>query len=322
MKYGAHYSVLWREVLDILSPKDDKEIYIADLTFGGGGHTLRLAENPLIKMISFDQDQDALENGRRLIAERSMQDKVTLIDSNFENFQSIISEQYPQVLEHGFSGILMDLGVSSHHFDSPGRGFSFLHDAELDMRMNQQDLSIKKASDIVNHSSQRDLEYILDVYGEEKFYKRIAERIVQEREKKPITRTRELENLVFHCYPKELRKGRINPATKTFQALRIVVNRELEVLENTLRGITKFIKDDGKVAVISFHSLEDRIVKNIFREICQEDESYDVLTKKPIIPSNEEILENSRSRSAKMRVLVKRARKKKNKYEHLKNKSE
>jgi 16S rRNA (cytosine1402-N4)-methyltransferase len=204
-----------------------------------------------------------------------------------------------------FAGILMDLGVSSHQFDKMERGFSFRADAPLDMRMNYGDSSIPTAADLLNSLSEKEIADILFNYGEERLSRKIASRIVELRQKKKIETTGELEDICFHAYPPKDRHGKIHPATRSFQALRIAVNEELTVLENTLPKLLPYLAHGGTLAVISFHSLEDRIVKHTFKEISESDQAVTILTKKPLTASESELTENSRSRSAKLRVLQK-----------------
>jgi 16S rRNA (cytosine1402-N4)-methyltransferase len=243
-----------------------------------------------------------------------MQDRIKLFDTNFLHFPNIAKEQCADI--EGFQGILLDLGVSSHHFDDGSRGFSFRYDAPLDMRMDNNSSEFQTAEEIVNNYDEADLYRIFNEYGEEKNARKIARQICLDRKTKPIKTTKELENIIFHCYPKEHRYGKTNPSTKVFQALRLEVNRELEVLEETIAQLIPLLKVGGRLAIISFHSLEDRIVKNVFRDATQVDDLIiEVLTKKPILPSNEEIIANPRSRSAKLRVIERVSVKKdKNKY--------
>ena len=190
------------------------------------------------------------------------------------------------------------------HFDKFDRGFSFREDAPLDMRMNYNDESIYTGAEFLNKADEEEIANIIFKYGEERLSRRIARGVVEFRQTKPIETTKELENIVFHAYPARQRHGRIHPATKTFQAIRIFVNRELEVLENTLEKLYDLLAPNGVLQVISFHSLEDRITKHKFKEIFQcNKNTAKILTKKPIYPSEREITENSRSRSAKLRVM-------------------
>ncbi len=320
MSYTGHYSVLKKECIDTLTENGSlkEKSYYADLTFGGGGHSFEfLYRNPLFNVRSTDQDPDALKNGNSRIQNEGMMDRIKLINSNFVHFAAMIREHSPEVFAAGgFQGILLDLGVSSHHFDEATRGFSFRFDGPLDMRMNHESDDFLTAADIVNTYEEKDLKRIFEEYGEEKNARKIAAKIIEERKTKSIQTTKELENIIFHCYPKEHRYGKTNPSTRVFQALRLEVNRELEVLSNTIDQLIPLLKIGGRLAIISFHSLEDRIVKNVFRDAAAKtDFPVDVLTKKPILPSEEEISTNSRSRSAKLRILERvETKKEKNKY--------
>ncbi len=321
MSYTSHYSVLNKESIDYLYEDiaKDQACLFADLTFGGGGHSFAILDrNSNSKLISFDQDPEALENGYKSIKERGFEGRNLLVDSNFRHFKDVLDTNFKDLVSEndGLDGVVMDLGVSSHHFDSGERGFSFRVDAKLDMRMDVDNDNVQTARDILNNYSAFDLEKIFRDYGEEKFSRRIAQSIVEKRLTAPIETTFELADLVRNCYPAKLRHGRIHPATKTFQALRIEVNEELKVLTEVIAQIIPFLKINGKIVVISFHSLEDRIVKQEFRRLEKsEDLLFEVLTKKPILPSEKEVDENSRSRSAKLRVLKRvESKKSKNKY--------
>jgi len=302
-KYGAHYSVLKDECLNYLTKDNSVESGIfADLTFGAGGHSCSLAQlNTNYKLYCVDQDPDALINGNKIIKEHGLDKQITLLDMNFATFAKYTNEHEI----NNFSGILLDLGVSSHHFDSPERGFSFRFDAPLDMRMDADNEEVKTAADLLAELSEEEIADILWKYGEERFSRQIARNIVEEREKKPITTTKELENIVFHSYPKKMRFGRLNPSTKSFQALRIAVNRELEVLEEILEGLPDILAPGGRLAIITFHSLEDRIVKRSFNFLAKEKKTVKILNKKPIKASKRELEDNKRSRSAKLRVIEK-----------------
>lgn len=320
MSYTRHYSVLKKECIDQLTQNApaNEVSYFADLTFGGGGHSFEfLYRNSLFKVRSTDQDPDALKNGEVRIVEEKMAERIKLFNTNFVRFPEVARRECPEVFAAGgFQGILLDLGVSSHHFDEAGRGFSFRFEGPLDMRMNYQSDDFLTAKEIVNTYSEKDLMKIFTDYGEEKFSKKIAMKICEDRKIKEITTTKELENIIFHCYPKELRHGKTNPSTRVFQALRLEVNRELEVLTDVITQLIPLLKVGGRLAIISFHSLEDRIVKNLFKEasLCLEF-PVEILTKKPIVPGEEEIFDNSRSRSAKLRVIERiTVKKEKNKY--------
>jgi 16S rRNA (cytosine1402-N4)-methyltransferase len=321
MNYTSHYTVLKKECVDYLTENAASgEInFFADLTFGGGGHSFEfLARNEHFHVRSTDQDPDALKNGYARIEAEKVTNRIKLFNTNFVNFSEIIKKESPEVFKNGggFQGILLDLGVSSHHFDDASRGFSFRFDAPLDMRMNNQSDDFLTAEEIVNSFSENELIKIFEEYGEEKNAKKIAKKICTERIEERIKTTKQLENIVFHCYPKEHRFGKTNPSTRVFQALRLEVNKELEVLANSINQLLPLLKMGGRLAIISFHSLEDRIVKNIFKEASMSDElPFHILTKKPILPSDEEILNNSRSRSAKLRVIERIEKKRlKNKY--------
>lgn len=314
--YKPHYSVMREDVITQLRCDDG---IFADLTFGAGGHTLALASFPGAKVLSFDQDPEALANGRKLLAQNGL-DNVELVDSNFENFADHAREFLSKIGANGFNGVVMDLGVSSHHFDAGERGFSFRMDAPLDMRMNPR--IGESAADLLANRREEEIAEIIFEYGEDKLSRKIAREIVHQRKTAPIESTLQLAELVKNCYPPALRFGKIHPATKTFQALRIAVNRELDVLTDTLPRVAEMLVMHGRFAVISFHSLEDRLAKVQFKELASraEDPLYET-SKKPILPSPREIFENSRSRSAKMRVLERISHKReKNKYAHLKGK--
>lgn len=303
-EYLAHYSVMLKECLDALElgSKASGSLIFADLTFGAGGHTFALSDQIAGSTVySTDQDPDALKNGEENIRRRGKEGKVNLLAMNFQEFPDWCKKNQM----HGkFAGILMDLGVSSHQFDKMERGFSFRADAPLDMRMNYGDNSIPTAADLLNSLSEKEIADIIFNYGEERLSRKIAARIVELRQKEKITTTGQIEDICFHAYPPKDRHGKTHPATRTFQALRIAVNEELTVLENTLPKLLPYLADGGVLAVISFHSLEDRIVKHTFKEIVEkEDFPATILTKKPLTATEEELSENSRSRSAKLRLL-------------------
>lgn len=306
MEYTKHYSVLLNEVLEAFKQIDGEKLAFADLTFGGGGHTFEIAETfNESKVYCIDQDPQAYENGLERIKNENREKQIILKKGNFEDFQKI-----HELENESLDGIVMDLGVSSHHFDSAERGFSFRFDGPLDMRMAVDNENINTASYVVNNFSKEELSKIFFEYGEERLAGKIAQSIIETRKEKPIETTKELENIVFHCYPKNQRHQKTHPATRTFQALRIFVNRELDVLSDSIGRLIPLLKPGGCIAIISFHSIEDRIVKTKFKEIEKDNERVvKILTKKPIIPSNNEIFENSRSRSAKLRVLGKYSRK-------------
>ena len=281
----SHIPVLSQEVITGLNIQHGGN-YL-DLTVGGGGHSrliLETAED--VKVTCVDQDEDALKAAKENLSEFG--DRVKFIHSNFANYQFI---------ENSFDGILADLGVSSYHLDHPERGFSFRHTANLDMRMNQQ--QSLTAGDIINEWDEKELADIFFKYGEERLSRRIARRII---EKRPFNTTTELANAIAYSVPPKYRHGRIHPATRVFQALRIAVNDELKVLETLIEKAPNALIPGGRIAIISFHSLEDRPVKHGLRN----SDSLRVLTKKPIIATEEEIKQNPRSRSAKLRIAEKK----------------
>lgn len=280
-----HISVLSQELITGLNIIPNG--HYLDATVGGGGHSeLILSTFPNLKLTALDRDQNALKASQEKLSKYG-EDRVNFVYTNF-------SEYKPQNFK--FNGIIADLGVSSHQLDTSERGFSFQQDAPLDMRMDQgQKLTAKE---IINYWKEKDLADIFYNYGEERFSRKFAKLIG---EKRPFNTTLELANLIRNTVPPKARYGRIHPATRIFQALRIAVNQELKSLEDFLINIPDLLAEDGIVGIISFHSLEDRIVKHFFRN-C---ESLKVLTKKPIIATEEEQKNNPRSRSAKLRLAQK-----------------
>lgn len=304
-----HKSVLLDECIDSLNIKPDG-IYV-DGTLGGAGHSLEIVKRlDGGKLVAFDQDMDAIENARIKLAE--YMDRVILIHSNFEN----LGEKLDENGITGIDGLLLDLGVSSYQLDTPERGFSYMHDAPLDMRMDKS--LTESAWDIINRYSEAELSDIIRNYGEENWHARIAAFIVERRREKPIETTFELVDIIKAAVPRKARDENLHPAKRTFQAIRIAVNRELDVIEKVIREATEKMNRGGVIAIITFHSLEDRIVKNVFRDLsagcicppefpvcaCNTVAKLKLLTKKPIISSKEEIEENPRARSAKLRCAV------------------
>lgn len=303
-EYLSHYSVMLKECLDAmeLGSNESGSLQFADLTFGAGGHTFALSDRISGSTVySTDQDPDALKNGEENIQRRGKVGSINLLAMNFQEFPAWCEANNM----HGkLGGILMDLGVSSHQFDKMERGFSFRADAPLDMRMNYGDPNTPTAADLLNSSSEKEIADILFTYGEERLSRRIAAKICELRETKKIETTGELEEICFHAYPVKDRHGKTHPATRSFQALRIAVNDELRVLENTIPKLLPYLAEGGVMAIISFHSLEDRIVKHTFKELVEnQDFPVTILTKKPLTATDEELQENSRSRSAKLRLL-------------------
>lgn len=307
-----HTSVLLEETIENLNIKP-QGIYL-DGTLGGGGHAYEVAGRltGTGRLIGIDQDEDAIAAaGKRLEPYR---ERVTLIRDNYAN----AVERLAGNGVYGVDGIVLDLGVSSYQLDNEERGFSYRHDAPLDMRMDRrQVLSAKK---IINEYSETELTRILRDYGEEKFAKNIAKHIVAAREDKPLETTGELNEIIRAAVPAKMRATGGHPSKRTFQAIRIACNRELEVLQDSLDGLIDLLNPGGRICVITFHSLEDRIVKSSFRKnenpcvcppdfpvcVCGQTSKGTVITRKPILPSERETEENSRAKSAKLRVFEKR----------------
>ena len=304
-----HYSVLLNETIENLNIKPDG-IYV-DGTLGGGGHAYQVASRLSEKgrLIGIDQDADAIAAaGERL---KEFGDKITIIRSNYANMK----EELHRIGVEKVDGIVLDLGVSSFQLDTPERGFTYRDEnAPLDMRMD--DRQSLTAKDIVNGYSEMDLYRIIRDYGEDKFAKNIAKHIVQERAKKPIETTGELTEIIRASIPMKVQVTGGHPAKRTFQAIRIELNKELEVLQNNLDDMIDLLNPGGRICIIKFHSLEDRIVKTNFKRnenpctcpsdfpvcVCGKKSKGKVVTRKPILPSEEELEVNSRSKSAKLRV--------------------
>ncbi len=286
-----HFPVLLEETLSFLLG-GNRKVFV-DATVGLGGHAYEiLKRDPKAYLIGIDKDPQALELAERRLKE--FEGRFSLYQADYKDLDEVLKAEGLKTVD----GILMDLGVSMLQLKTPERGFSFKEDAPLDMRMNpEQRLT---AYDVVNRYSERELYRIIREYGEERFAKRIAAAIVRRRKEKPIETTLELAGIVEEAVPKGFYK-KIHPATKTFQAIRIEVNRELDHLKEALLKVPRLLSEGGRVAVISFHSLEDRIVKHTFRHFEKEG-LLKVLTKKPVLPSEEEISKNPPSRSAKLRV--------------------
>ena len=289
-----HESVLSEEVLFWLSPKPG-EIFV-DGTLGGGGHAARILEKtgPQGRLIGFDRDPAALEEAGRVL--KPFGERVTMICDNFKNIPNRLAGLGVRKVR----GVLLDLGVSSMQLDAPDRGFSFKGDGPLDMRMDPSESLTAEA--IVNHYKEEALREILWKWGEERFTRKIVRAIVGTRRRKKIKTTSELASVIAVAVPPFYRHGRIHPSTRTFQALRIAVNGELSALEDFLASVMGILDEGGRIVILSFHSLEDRIVKNAFRNFKNLKQGK-ILTKKPVVPSEEEMDENPRSRSAKLRAL-------------------
>ncbi len=301
-----HEPVMIKEVIaSLLTGKTG--IYV-DGTVGGAGHAYEILLQTDALLVGIDQDSDALKAAEIKLAQFGF--RKILVKANFVDLCSVLASLNIEQVD----GVLLDLGVSSHQLDDAQRGFSFNQEAPLDMRM---DRSIQiSAYDIVNSFAQSELEKIIRTYGEEKMAARIARTISQKRQLKPVETTTQLAAIVASCMPSKLKWQKIHPATRTFQAIRIAVNNELDIIKPVINDATELLKPGGRLCVISFHSLEDRIVKNEFRSlanscecpknipycVCQKEVKLKVITKKALMPSVEEIENNPRARSAKLRV--------------------
>lgn len=308
----VHKSVLLNETVDSLNIKPNG-IYI-DGTLGGGGHAYevckRLGEHG--RFIGIDQDAEAIEAAGLRLAEFG--DKVTIVRSNYVDIDNILKSLNISKV----NGIMLDLGVSSHQLDTVERGFSYKENAPLDMRMDVR--NPMTAKDIVNNYSEMKLYRVIRDYGEDKFAKNIAKHIVNARKEKEIETTYELNDIIKAAIPMKMRVNGGHPAKKTFQAIRIELNKELEVLNNSIDKMIDLLDDGGRLSIITFHSLEDRIVKTRFRNnenpcicppdfpvcVCGKKSKGKVITRKPIVPSEQEIIENKRAKSSKLRVFERR----------------
>lgn len=303
-----HKSVLLYETVDELNIKPDG-IYV-DGTLGGGGHSYEIASRLSDKgrLIGIDQDEDAIKAASERL--KPYKDRVTIVRNNYCNMDKVLDELSIDKVD----GIMLDLGVSSYQLDTAERGFTYNVDAKLDMRMDQrQEVT---ARDIVNDYSEYDLYRIIRDYGEDRFAKNIAKHIVAARQIKPIETTFELNDIIKAAIPMKVRATGGHPSKRTYQAIRIELNRELEVLENSIDMMIDRLNKEGRLCIITFHSLEDRIVKVRFKNnenpctcppsfptcVCGKKSKGKVITRKPIVPSEEELEENSRSKSSKLRV--------------------
>lgn len=310
-----HVSIMLDEVIENLDIKSDG-VYV-DGTLGGAGHAWHVCKKlgPAGRFIGIDQDAAAIEASKKRLEEFG--GMVTVVRSNYCHMKDLLWQMEIEKVD----GILLDLGVSSYQFDNASRGFSYREDAPLDMRMDQrQEMTAK---DIVNTYSEKELYRIIRDFGEDKFAKNIAKHICLAREKKPIETTFELTEVIKAAIPMKVRATGGHPAKKTFQALRIELNQELAVLQNSLNDMIDLLNDNGRICIITFHSLEDRIVKTIFKKnenpcecppsfpvcMCGKKSKGKVITRKPILPSPEEMEENPRSKSAKLRVFMKQEQK-------------
>ena len=307
-----HIPIMLEEVIEGLDIKPDG-IYV-DGTLGGGGHSYEIAKRLVSggRLIGIDQDEAAIKAaGARL---SGFGDRVTIVRSNYAQMVSVLQSLGIEQVD----GILLDLGVSSHQLDNAERGFSYMEDAPLDMRMDRR--QEKTAGDIVNFYSQAELTRIIRDYGEDKFAAKIAAKIIGFRENKPVETTGELAEIIKSAIPMKYRLTGGHPAKRTFQAIRIELNRELEILEESIEGMLDTLSDRGRMAVITFHSLEDRIVKSAFKKaespctcppdfpicVCGKKSKGFVASRKPLIPSDEEMERNPRAKSSKLRIFVRK----------------
>ena len=307
-----HKSVLLEETIEGLKVKPDG-IYV-DGTLGGAGHAVEVCSRLSAKgrFIGIDQDQDAIIAASERLA--AYEDRVTIIRSNY----CYMVNELKNLGIHQVDGILLDLGVSSYQLDNEERGFTYRVDAPLDMRMDQR--QTRTAADIINGYEEKELYRIIRDYGEDKFAKNIAKHIVAARQEKPIQTTGELTEIIRRAIPMKIQAAGGHPAKRTFQAVRIELNRELDVLRESLDGMIGMLGDGGRICIITFHSLEDRIVKTIFRKnenpctcppdfpvcVCGRKSKGKVITRKPILPGAAELEDNSRSKSAKLRIFERR----------------
>lgn len=303
-----HISVLLQETVDGLAVKPDG-IYV-DGTTGGGGHSYEICRRlgPKGRLICIDQDTEALSAAKERL--QPFAGQVTMIKSNYAQMKDVLKEQGIDKVD----GIVLDLGVSSYQLDNAERGFSYMEDAPLDMRMDQEKTIC--ARDIVNEYPESELYRIIKEYGEERYARNIARNICKKRQDKPIDTTFDLVDIIRGSMPAKARNGKGHPAKRTFQAIRIECNQELEVLRQALDEMVDLLRDGGRISMITFHSLEDRMVKTSFRKyenpctcppdfpvcVCGKQPKGKVITRKPILPSEEECERNSRSKSAKLRV--------------------
>lgn len=307
-----HIPIMLEQVIEGLDIKPDG-IYV-DGTLGGGGHSYEIAKYLTNggRLIGIDQDEAAIKAASKRLSE--FEDRVTIVRSNYAQMTSVLQSLGIEQVD----GILLDLGVSSHQLDTAERGFSYMEDAHLDMRMDRR--QEKTARDIVNYYSQAELTRIIRDYGEDKFASKIASKIIAFRENKPVETTGELAEIIKSAIPMKYRLTGGHPAKRTFQAIRIELNRELGVLEESIEGMLDILSEGGRMAVITFHSLEDRIVKSAFKKaespctcppdfpicVCGRKSKGFVALRKPAVPTDEEMERNPRAKSSKLRIFVRR----------------
>ena len=305
-----HISVLYNETVGGLLVKSGG-VYV-DGTLGGGGHSMGILSSAKnVRLIGIDRDPEAIEAAGKKLA--PFGENVTLVNRNFSEIKSILND----LNIDGIDGAVLDLGVSSYQLDNAERGFSYMHNSRLDMRMNKD--NPKSAYEVINEYSADELKRIFYEYGEEKWSARVAQFIVEKRAQKPIETTFEVVDIIKAAIPKRVRAEGSHPAKRIFQAVRIEVNNELGILKPAIKDIVEVLKPGGRIAVITFHSLEDRIIKNAFSDfatgcvcpkyfpvcVCNRQPGVKIITKKPIQPTRQEELDNSRSKSAKLRIAEK-----------------
>jgi 16S rRNA (cytosine1402-N4)-methyltransferase len=293
-----HVPVLLNEIIEALDPKPGE--FFIDGTFGSGGHTVPILEKmmPSGKLLAVDWDKNNLEKTKKLIETKfqipNPNFQIFWVHDNYKNLPRILKQKnLPKA-----DGLLLDLGFSSEQLENSGRGFSFKREEPLLMTYSDASVPVRQ---LLNRLSEKELVEIIWKFGEEKYAKKIAQAIIFRQKQKPIQTSKELADIIKGAVPLNYERGRIHPATRTFQALRIYANRELENLEALLKNLEKIVKPNGRIAIVSFHSLEDRLVKNYFRDLAKMGK-LKILNKKPIIPTSEEVFRNPRSRSAKLRV--------------------
>jgi len=312
MQYN-HIPVMLSEVIEYLKPEAGE--YFIDGTLGGAGYTIEIAKKigGKGKILSIDLDKLAIKNAKAKIKEANLKN-IIIAKGTFADLETIVEKEFK--IKQKFNGIVLDLGLSSTQLDDRKRGFSFKEDAPLDMSFEGNNISTKE---IINNYNENELTEIIKNYGEEKFAKKIAQEIIKYRSNQLIKTTNELVEIIKKAIPKKYHYAKIHPATKTFQALRIATNQELSALETVLPQALKLLKPNGRIVVVAYHSLEDRIVKHFFKKQnqncicpkelpickCNNKAKIQILTKKPLLPGNQEIKNNPRARSAKMRVAQK-----------------
>ena len=296
MENTYHYPVMYREVIEQLALVDKK--VVVDCTVGMGTHSHKLLEAMPRdgRLVGIDKDEESLNIAR--VKLEDFKGRFNLIKSNFAQIKDVLASLQLKSVD----AFLFDLGISTYQLNNPERGFSFLREGPLDMRMDRE--AYLSAADLVETLSESELSDIFYKFGEERYARKIAAAVVAGRKRQPITTTTALAQVVSGSVPARMRHMRIHPATRIFQALRIAVNRELDVIEDALRTAVSLLNKNGRIAVISFHSLEDRIVKHTFRDLCAKGQ-LELAVKKPLVPGEEELRENNASRSAKLRVAIK-----------------